>query len=540
MPIEADEKVCCWRLPAFLWLGTNFLELKMLENSQATFDFDIDTNAGTQVPPVRAYGAPLPTGYKGFANFHKYWGKKPVEAWRFLIEKLTQPNSIVLDPFLGSGLIAKECLDQDRRFIGFDVNPISIELTKLYLQAPDYMDLRNAICRIENRLKPPIDSMYLLSDGNLATHILWENDKITQVWTKRGRKRIELNLTKEDIMRLQEMEMYEPRLLRNLRLFDNSRINSQKTHNFTELFTPRALRAIDLIKAEIVQYSEDLQRALYLILSASAGQMSKMVFAISKRNKTKDTKPEIDPLRDGGSIEVGSWAVGYWQPARHFEINAWNCYMTKAQKLLKTIGEGKLTKSVVTSPSLSSFVNRHQPVCIQQGDSETLLKKIPTGTVRVILTDPPHGDRIPYLELSEMWNGIIGLESNYEDELVVSNAKERGKDIRAYKRKLASIFHECSRILEKNGILAFMFNTRSTHYWDSLRELETTSELVYLGCYPIAYSAGSILQDNRKGGLKTDFVLLYGKLMSKEDRTRIVDTFKSTGGWTTKHPKDIC
>jgi len=139
-----------------------------------------------------------------------------------------------------------------------------------------------------------------------------------------------------------------------------------------------------------------------------------------------------------------------------------------------------------------------------------------------------------------MWNGIIGLESKYEDELVVSNAKERGKDIRAYKKKLVSIFNECSRILEKNGILAFMFNMRSTHYWDSLRELETTSDLVYLGCYHVAYSAGSILQDNRKGGLKTDFVLLYGKLMSKEDRTRIVDTFKITSGWTTKHPKEIC
>ena len=516
----------------------------MLENLQPTFDFDIDTSAGTQVPPVRAYDARLPAGYKGFANFHKYWGKKPIEAWRLLIEKLTQPNSIVLDPFLGSGLIAKESLDQNRRFIGFDVNPISIELTKLYLQAPDYIDLRNAICCIENRLKPIIDSMYLLSDGNLATHILWENDQITQVWTKRGRKRIELNLTKEDIVGLQEMEMYEPRLLRNLRLFDNSRINSRKTYNFTKLFTPRALRAIELIKAEIEQYSGDLKRALYLILSASAGQMSKMVFAISKRNKTKDTKAEIDkqidPHREGGSIEVGRWVVGYWQPARHFEINAWNCYMAKAQKLLKTLGRKEPTKPVVISPSLCSFINRHQPVYIQKGDSETLLKKIPTGTIRVILTDPPHGDRVPYLELSEMWNGIIGLESKYEDELVVSNAKERGKDIHAYKKKLVSIFNECSRILEKNGILAFMFNTRSTHYWDSLRELEATSDLVYLGCYPMAYSAGSILQDNRKGGLKTDFVLLYGKFMSKEDQTRIVDTFKGIGGWTTKHPKEIC
>ena len=337
-----------------------------MSDLQTTIDFEGNRTVGDRLPPIRTCDTHLPEGYKGFASFHKYWGKKPIEAWRFLIEKLTEPSSVVLDPFLGSGLIAKECVARDRRFIGFDVNPISIELTKFYLQVPGYMDLRNAICRIESRLRTLINSMYLLSDGNLATHILWENDRITRVWTKQGGKRIELRLVKDEIEKLQSVEVYEPRLLRELRLFDNSRINSRKTCSFTELFAPRALRSIDLIKAEIGQYSGDLKRALHLILSASAGQMSKMVFAISKRNKTKVDK-QVDLPRDSGPIEVGSWAVGYWQPARHFEINAWNCYATKAQKLLKAVGELGLTKPVVISPSLNSFINGHQPACIPAG-----------------------------------------------------------------------------------------------------------------------------------------------------------------------------
>lgn len=515
----------------------------MLNDLQLTFDFEEDKTVGAELFPIPSCVTHLPEGYKGFAGFHKYWGKKPIEAWRFLIEKLTEPNSIVLDPFLGSGLIAKECVAQNRRFIGFDVNPISIELTKLYLRTPNYMDLRDALCRIEDRLKTLINSMYLLADGNLATHILWKDNRITRVWTKRGGRRIELNLTKAEIDRLQNVRMYEPRFLRDLRLFDNSRINSRKACNFTELFTPRALRAIDLIKTEIAEYSGDLNRALQLILSASSGQMSKMVFAISKRGKTKNVETKIDEsvnsLPDHGPIEVGSWAVGYWQPAQHFEINAWNCYAAKSQKLLKAVGAAGLTKPIMISSSLDCFINRGQTVYIQQADAEVLLKNIPTGTISVILTDPPHGDRIPYLELSEMWNGIIGIESNYKDELVVSNAKERGKDILAYKKKLTSIFCECSRVLQKNGVLAFMFNTRSTHYWDSLRELEATSDLVYLGCYPIAYSAGSILQDNRKGSLKKDFVLLYGKSVGKGYLTRIIDNFRIINGWTTRHPEEI-
>ena len=79
--------------------------------SQEAFDFSIREDS-----PERSPARP-PEGYKGFAGFHKYWGKKPTEAWNLLIERLTKPEDIVLDPFLGSGLVAKECTDLNRRFI---------------------------------------------------------------------------------------------------------------------------------------------------------------------------------------------------------------------------------------------------------------------------------------------------------------------------------------------------------------------------------------------------------------------------------------
>ena len=495
----------------------------MLNNLQIGFDFEENGAVGIQLPPA---------GYKGLSGFHKYWGKKPTEAWRFLIDNLTEPSDIVLDPFLGSGLIAKECVDRNRRFIGFDVNPISIELTKLYLQLPDYVELGNAIYELESRVKGIIDSFYLLSDGNVATHFLWNRNQITRVWTKSRRKRIELSLDKAEIEMLQSIETYEPIRLRKLRLFDNSRINSKKDLAVTELFTPRALQAIDIIKAEIERYSGTLKRALYLILSSSLGQMSNMVFAISKRGKTKG--------KDLDSIEVGSWVIGYWCPDQHFEVNAWNCYENKARRLLKAVKEIGITQQVDLSQSLKHFLHRQEVAYIHKGDSELCLKDIPTCTVKVILTDPPHGDRIPYLELSEMWNGILGLDSDYGEELVVSNAKERGKDIHTYNKKLSSIFHECSRVLEENGLLAVIFNARSEDYWDSLHKLEEVSNLAYLGCYPMKYSARSVVQDNRKGSLKTDFVLLYGKNVSKEYRTDIVNTFSVINEWSPDYPRRVC
>ncbi len=491
----------------------------MLDDLQTLFNSDGKGTQGIQLPPE---------GYKGYAGFHKYWGKKPVEVWQFLIEKLTVPDDTVLDPFIGSGLIARECVYNNCRFIGYDVNPISIELTKLFLHPPNYIDLAKTIYGMERTIKSQINSMYELSDGIIATHFLWHNEQITRIWTKSRRKRVELTLTKLEIENLQNIEEYQPERIRELQLFDNSRINSKKAFSIKTLFTPRALRAIDIIKGEIEKYSGDLKRALLLILSASIGQMSKMVFAVSNRGKTKDIETD--------NVEIGSWVVGYWCPGQHFEINAWNCFITKANKLLKAVEAGRYIKFVPISESLNDFIDKKETAYVKQGDSEQLLKKIPSASINVVLTDPPHGDRIPYLELSEMWNSILCLDSNYEDELVVSNAKERGKDVKSYNEKLSAIFYQCARVLKKDGIMAILFNTRSECHWQSFRELEENTVLTYIGCYPSAYSAGSILQDNRKGGLKSDFVLLYGNKMNEEKRIKTVNAFNDVKDWTSQYP----
>ena len=214
-----------------------------------------------------------PTGYKGLSGFHKYWGKKPIESWRFLIESFTNENEIVLDPFLGSGLIAKECTNLNRRFIGFDINPISIELTKLYLDLPDYFELKLALDNLNKTVKEEINSLYSLQDGRIISHILWQENEICCAWMKRRNTRIEVNLTKNEIKRFKNAKPYNPTRVREICLFDNSRINSKSSCTLNDLFSPRALIAIDLLKREIEKYQGCMHRALSLILSASLGQI---------------------------------------------------------------------------------------------------------------------------------------------------------------------------------------------------------------------------------------------------------------------------
>jgi len=64
-------------------------------------------------------------------NVDKYFiGKKesahPTEKPRSIIQKYIQvssnPNDLILDPFLGSGTTARACKDLGRNFIGFELS----------------------------------------------------------------------------------------------------------------------------------------------------------------------------------------------------------------------------------------------------------------------------------------------------------------------------------------------------------------------------------------------------------------------------------
>ena len=54
-------------------------------------------------------------------KFHQY--QKPLRLWKTLIEFASNPNEIVLDPFMGSGTTALVCKELGRNYIGFDINP---------------------------------------------------------------------------------------------------------------------------------------------------------------------------------------------------------------------------------------------------------------------------------------------------------------------------------------------------------------------------------------------------------------------------------
>ena len=73
---------------------------------------------------------------------HKYWSRKPHNIINYYINKYANENQVVLDPYMGSGVVILESLKLKRKAIGVDLNPISYFLTTTMINDGDIEQLK--------------------------------------------------------------------------------------------------------------------------------------------------------------------------------------------------------------------------------------------------------------------------------------------------------------------------------------------------------------------------------------------------------------
>lgn len=436
-------------------------------------------------------------------------------------------GGLVVDPFLGSGVSALEALRLRRRFTGVDINPIAVRIARLIVSPPSLYTVEEAFARLSAFAKDAILESYATTKRIPATHYIWRNGIIERVWLMNGKShsRMELVPSEHDFALAERFASYEPQRLPEPRFLTNSRINSSASLTLKDIFTGRALRNIELLLAAIDSLPEAMQEPMRLSLTAAIGQMSKMVFVITGRGKKSGAI--------SGRMEVGSWVIGYWRPVHHFEINVWNCFEHRVRKLIKAIAESEMMRIDAKLGTIASVCNSEADYALLCGDTLQLLPELPDKAADLIITDPLHGDRIPYLELSEIWNVILGERPSFESEIVVSNAKKRNKNISDYNRAMSQFLKIASHKLNENGFLVLFFNARTKESWDFLRNFASSASalgITYCGCFPLVYSATSVVQDNRDGALRTDYGLVFCR------STVAVHSLASIPGWMPNLP----
>jgi adenine-specific DNA methylase len=487
-------------------------------------------------PATTSAQVSTPSGYRGLYAFHKYWGKKPFEPIAYVIENMTDEHEIVLDPFAGSGVVVRESARLERRFIGIDLNPVAVEISKLLVSPPDAGVVKQGFVDIETRVRGQIEVSYKRDEtDDVATHYLWKKRELEQIWIAgrgKGRKRQTFEPTERDIRLFESYKGYQSRHILSPRFFTNSRINVSPEMTLNDLFTGRALRNIDLLLDAIARLPASTQPIFRLCLTAACGQMSRMVFAITGRGKTTG--------RSLSRIEVGSWVIGYWRPKLHFEINVWNCFARRVRKLIRALRKSNQMPVPLLSDHVFDVLHDRAMGAFSCDDTLTVLERFPSNSIDLILTDPPHSDRVPYIELSELWNAILGHRVDFQKEIVVSNARERHKDLAEYNRAMNEFLTLASKILKAGRFLVLLFNARSSLSWEYLHTfLRGSNEgcLEYKGHFPLSYSAGSVVQDSRKGSLKHDMALVFQKPGASPSITDRVCKLEQIEGWSTTLPE---
>ncbi len=120
-------------------------------------------------------------------------------------------------------------------------------------------------------------------------------------------------------------------------------------------------------------------------------------------------------------------------------------------------------------------------VLVVAGSSQRQL--LPTGSVDLVLTDPPYHDDVQYGELSQPLQAWAGLpSSDSSGDAVVNRATGQLVEAGSYTALLTSIFRESSRLLRTDGHLIFSYANRDPRVWVQLFDALQGAGLRAAGC----------------------------------------------------------
>lgn len=135
---------------------------------------------------------------------------------------------------------------------------------------------------------------------------------------------------------------------------------------------------------------------------------------------------------------------------------------------------------------------------------------------------------------------LLKMDVDYENEIVISESKERNKNLADYNKQLNNVFSEIYRVLKYDKYFSLMFNSLDDKTWSNvISELHTLNFQLHK-IETLGYSANSVIQDTRENGLKTDFILTFIKknnylnypleiiTLKEEDVREQIDKLKTT------------
>lgn len=455
-------------------------------------------------------------------KIHRYFARRPWNVFSEIIQTYSDIGEIVLDPFMGGGVTIYEGASLGRKVIGYDLNPLSKFIVETMLESTISIDdIENAYKQINEF----ISSFKFKFDDN--SDILWseltfrvrcnhcgkETDISNEQKIGNGRYRCQnkkciahnseiISLQPKDCERLERIYLYavikdrageikkvdySPEMLGQLNRFIEkleSEVKERKINipsdpipmkwdrqledqlaqkgiqTFQDFFTRKNLLLnlllLDCIKN--IKITKKQKKILRLIFSASIRETNIMAFTNDGWQGGKPT----------------TWAKhAYWIPSQFCEVDVQSSFKRAYERVKSCIIFNRERMLNISEGKSFNDIKKDANVLLINNSIEEL--PLPPESIDAIVTDPPYGSNVQYLELSHFW--YVWNKDLYDHQIpnfskeAISNRKknfEGAKNMVDYESNLYNVFLQAYRALKLNKTMTLTFNNRDMGAWLAL------------------------------------------------------------------------
>jgi DNA modification methylase len=414
----------------------------------------------------------------------KYWGKKPHNIWAKYIKTYTPKDGVFLDPFCGSGISIFESLKLNIKSIGFDINPLSSFVIETLTSDFNEQDFVIELDKIIKQVKDDkIYKRFFYTNSRYSDTLAevqsfkWENDELYEIGIIANKednikdKRYLAIPTKEDnllVKNFDEIDLiynYPDEPFLKSPSFSANFIQCIGGNNFSNLWTKRNLYIISLIFNLILKVKNTNTKhhllfgfiqMLHLTTKMSVPRRAeanraystswgRSAYICSKR------KMEMNPLLTFISSCTGKQSV------KSSLLSAKKYFNKQKISLLK------VSKSNKNKNKLNGFDIKYGIV-----DINTIDDYMPKNSVDFIMTDPPYGGLVQYLDLSYIWLGWLKLYDkkfipNFDAEITI---KKGIIDEDIYKKRFTNALKKLHFVLKDEGKIVFTFHNKNIKIWN--------------------------------------------------------------------------
>ena len=409
----------------------------------------------------------------------KYWGKKPHNVWRTYIETYT--DEIFLDPFSGSGMSAFEAVKAGKKAVAFDLNPLTSFVIDVCCSPFDAKEFKESVSRIYKIINDDINYRQYFSTicrecgkESIVQNYKWNDGNIYELGIVckkcQGQKHIAPPLN-SDIDKANESDSI---IIRNWYpqdkfycspSFQNAFIKNIGGNSFSDLWTKRNLYIISEIFNEIQkEKSEIIKKQLMFGFIQTAHLCSKM--CVPRNNEAN----RAFSTSWGRSAYICSKRQMEMNPLLLFYSNCIGKQSVESalNSVKKYIGKTPNAKFVKSKDDID--YNTSTDIFYGIIDINHLTDYISEKSIDFVITDPPYGGLVQYLDLSQIWLIWLKQYKSVYSKVDLSSEitiKKGIKDISSYKNSFTSGIKNLYKVLKDDSKIVFTFHNQDIKIWNA-------------------------------------------------------------------------